>query len=419
MTDSLQLISTASLWFIHLILLVSIALQSAGKPAELKVATVFFLFYSLAALLAFEFDYFDYRMRYTPSPIALLAYIVADLIFLLASKYMYCKVEKDNLRSTRSLIDICHGNMIIVILALTAHTIHVIFNFDYLLLPKNEFIAEFGNDLTPNLLVFSLPAESILVGSVLFNPFRTRWLRLIITVAGVATLLLSIFQGYRHLVLIFALILMFRKMPRLDSVSLLVITIGLTLAGEMSNMIKVYFYSYLIKPDFDSIDYLNWYINNTEWLPVSTEQAAIASNFLLGLHITRIGSDFMDLLRLFPFTSSMIDESRSGASAIGNIVGIGYGQGTAYNFQVFLLNTLFTGGIFIPLALLLIKSARNSVLLVYALEVFYSLMRNTPSFWSGQMKLLAGLMLLVYGCNTLVRALEGRRGVRQNPLQAA
>lgn len=398
MTNSLTLALTASLWTVHLALLLSIAHLGRGKPVELKVATVLFLFYSLAPLFSFEFDFFEYRVRYVPEPLALLVYIMSDVLFLAASLYLYgarrvpapAAGPRDDLRA---------GGMALVVLAMGAQLINVFFNWEYLLLPKNEYIAEIGQNVTPNLLLFTIPADSILVGALLVNPFRSRPLRWAVIVLGLATLLLSVFQGYRHLILLLLLVAYLMRYSKGGGIMLIAVTLALTFAGELSNMLKMWFYQALLDPEFDHGGYLQWYFSTVEWLPVSTEQAAAAANFHLGLSVMQLGSDFVQFLRLIPFTSSLVENLPTSVDQIGKLVGVDYGQGTAYNFQLFMLNTFLLGGAFLFLVLLLLRATRNTVLLIYGLEIFSSLLRNSPSFWLAQIKLMVVLLLILHAAS--------------------
>ena len=411
MIDFLELLLTACLWSTHLAMLVGIAYLTKGKPAELKVATILFLFYSLGALLSFEFDFFQYRVRYAPAAVTLLAYVVADVLFLLASLYLYGGTWQERFDSAALRDDTRPGNIALVVLAVVAQFINVYFNWEYLLLPKSEYIAEAGQSLTPNLLFLSIPAESILVGSILINPFRSRLPRWTVTALGIATLLLSAFQGYRHLVMLLLLLAVLRRYRTLGGPALIAITLVLTLAGELSNVLKMSFYQSLLDPEFDQLSYLQWYVHSVEWLPISSEQAAIAANFKLGMPVMQAGSDLIQLIRLLPFTTSLVDNVQTTVDLIGKAVGIGHGQGTAYNLQLFLLNTVFLGGVFVFVVLFLVRTVRSSVLLIYGLEIFYSLMRNGPSFWVGQIKMLLILMMFGYAFNATYRFLRQHRVV--------
>lgn len=408
MTDSITLALTASLWAVHLALLILIAHLGRGKPVEFKVATVLFLFYSLAALFAFEFDFFEYRVRYAPEPLALLVYIMSDALFLAASLYLYgANRPQDTAGAPPD--DMRVGNMALVVLAATAQLINVLFNWEYLLLPKNEYIAEIGQNVTPNLLVFTIPADAILVGSLLVNPFRSRPLRCAVYLLGIATLLLSIFQGYRHLILLLLLVAYLRRFRNSGGIALIAVTLALTFAGELSNLLKMWLYQALLDPEFDHGGYLQWYFANVEWLPVSTEQAAAAANFHLGLGVMQVGSDFVQLLRLIPFTTPLVEHFPATVDQIGKLVGVDYGQGTAYNFQLFMLNTFLLGGAFLFLVLLLLRAVRNTVLLIYGLEIFSSLLRNSPSFWLAQIKLMVALLLILHSVAAAARVVSHLR----------
>lgn len=389
--EMLQLIPLMVFWILHLLLVIYIAKPESWKTFEIQTASVFFIFYSIAALFEFEFDFFSYRYKHSPDLVALVTYVICDLLFLFIIKFLY----KKNLSLDYNIGEVHYGNAVIFWMAFLAEGVHVYFNNNLFVLPKDEYIAALG-EAVPNLLLISIPAESILVAALVNNPFEKRVLRIVAFGAGGFSVLLSVFLGYRHLVLIFLLVILFKRKPNF---SVIAIVLALTFVGEFSNDLKIIFAKIIINDDFDISAYLDWTLNRDDRILISGEQAAIVSNFQIGFLLNSFGNDFIELIGLFPFLSGFGVDFQSGTDKIGSFVGVGYGQGTAYNFQLFLLNTIFIGSFLLLLSVFLMKNFKNTVLLIYGIEIFYSILRNSPRFWSSQIKMFIFLAIFMLVCS--------------------
>jgi hypothetical protein len=338
---------------------------------------------------------------------------VTDLLLLLLVRHLFAISTLHSKQIPVWSQDIQAGFKVLLLIAMLAQCIHVASNFKLLLLPKHEYIAAMGEALVPNLIFFSFPADSLLVGGLLFNPFQKKgWRYLLITLAAI-TMLISVIQGYRLYPLLVMLCWFFRWSKR---GGVLLVVVVLSLLGQISNPLKYLVAGSLINPDFSVSEFIEYHLANPDMLfGLSGEQKAIHSNLLIGLNNVQIGMPLLELHNLLPFTNRLLGRlETTGVSRLGDIVGVDEGQGTGYNLQLFGVETLFLGLIFVVPSALLVRKFAHSMLIVMTLELFYSILRNSPEFWSGQLKILCLLIVLVYYIG-MVR--QGLRGVR--PIKSA
>ncbi|MEY3787583.1 MAG: hypothetical protein RIQ94_3145 [Pseudomonadota bacterium] len=395
MWDNFELLAVILAWLIHTSAIFALAWQGRNKSYECQVIVTLYLFASIAPLFPFEFQHFHKFFVYSPSVIPILLYIVTDIFMLLFVRYVFTSNTLSNKKATVWSLEMQFGFKILLLIAMLAQCINVIFNFNLLFLPKNEFIFAIDTGIfTPNLFVYNIPADSLLIGGLLFNPFKNKGMRYLLIVLAVITVFVSFMQGYRHLLLFLVLILFFRWRIR---GGILLVVVTLSLIGEMTNPLKYLIGGVMTTPDFQVLEFIEYQLTNiNELFGLSGEQKAILINLIIGLDNIQIGAPLPELYNLIPFTNSLAIGTETGASKIGQIVGTDIGQGTGYCLQLFALETLFLGLIFFGLVMFFIKKFAQSMFAVISIELFFSILRNTPEFWSGQIKMFYILIAFVY-----------------------
>jgi hypothetical protein len=396
---------TILLWIIHALLLISIAQISRNKSIGDKIAVTIYLFYTVTPLFPIKYNHFSFALDYNIEDSVLLSYICLDIFFLfsiyLVNKYFKYKdinffSEKNSDRGKQSLM----------ILAMLAFIVHVTMNLDlFLLSSKAQYII---SNRYPNLFYITIPAEGILMGGLFFNPFKNKFLRFSLGVTAIASILLLIFMGYRFLLFATILFLLFKLLPKMN---ILFVVFLLTTLGEFSNMVKKMFRIFLFDFKIPTEFFSNWYDHILRTGFISSEQKAIFTNTVIGLNNLHFFIPLKELQNLIPFINRIIGPvNMSSAGRIGLIAGvpIDSGAGTAYSLVLFLIESAFIGTLFLILILIMVHYTSRSIFLFVALELFFSLMRDTPEYWAGQLKMLIILIVFVYFLNLILNYIEDK-----------
>lgn len=374
---------------VYTVVLASILFVSRNKSILEKIIAFFFVFYSIAPLVSYNLEFFTYLYVSEISLTRIFTYFVTAVFFLFAIHF--CRLGNQSWRfASNGSMNFSQKLIFIIMASLFLSELEVLLG--YLTLSKSEAIFQIQN--RDSLIGINLPASAIVAGVVLYNPFSSRVVRAVAYAIGLVAILFSLLLGYRFLMLIIILSYCFRRSRGFGG--LLFAVFALSVIGDFSNVVKIFMREIFTNNSFDPLTYLLWSLQNTEFRGLSSEQAAIGANFHIGLILSESINDFVGLVRLIPFTSSIFDYSNSGAINIGEFVGVGDGQGTGYNYQLFVLKTYFFGLGFIVLFFQIFKLNKNTILGVYTVEIFFSMMRNDPTFWSSQMKILIFFTILVH-----------------------
>jgi hypothetical protein len=387
MTGYLDLALTAVLWMVHFLLLLLINADVRERGLAAKFAVTIFAFYTLTLLVPFyDHEHFDYVVSYVPSAGSLFLGVCADLSMLAAIRWSFpVQAVPGLLRGQKA------GFALLVAVAAVAQVIDIAMNRELLLLPKELYIEA---EKLPNLLFFSIPAPLILLGGALYSPFNKTPVRFLIAVLAVVATLLSVVQGYRGLALMVVLHFVYRRWPRLSP---LVPALVMTVAGELSNPIKYFVGGLLLNDQFDASGMLDYYGAHLDLLiGLSGEQKAIVSNLVLGMKALAVGDPILELRNLFPLTNALFGSiTATSATRLGELAGVGVGQGTAYSFVLFIAESLVIAPLMLLCVTRMMRALGGTPLAFVSWTVFFSLMRDTPAFWSGELKMSVILTFIV------------------------
>jgi hypothetical protein len=389
--DHLALLATGLLWVVHFLLLVLISADVRNRGVAAKYAATIYVFYTLTLLVPFyNHEHFDYVVNYTPSVQSLFLGICADFSVIAAIRYSF-KSGIESEQPGRFASDKV-GLRMLVLLAAVAEVIDIAMNRELLLLPKELYIEA---DKVPNLIVFSIPAQLILLGGALYSPFRSRPIRFVIAALATIATVLSVIQGYRGVALMVALYFVFRKWPRAWPA---VPAIIMTVAGELSNPVKYFVGGLFLNDHFDAGAQLQFYADNLHTLiGLSGEQKAIVSNLVLGMHDLALGEPILELRNLFPLTNQLFGNiTTTSASRLGELSGAGFGQGTGYSYVLFLAESLVVAPLLLLFITKLMRVLSGTPLTFVSWTIFFSLMRDTPAFWTGELKMLFLLTVVIF-----------------------
>jgi hypothetical protein len=215
-------------------------------------------------------------------------------------------------------------------------------------------------------------------------------------------------MGYRFLVLATVLFLLFKLLPKMN---ILIAVFLLTTLGEFSNMVKEMFRIFLFDFKISKEFFSNWYDHILRNGFISSEQKAILTNTVIGLNNLNFFTPLKELQNLIPFINRIIGPvDMSSAGRIGLIAGvpIDSGGGTAYSLVLFLIESAFIGAFFLTLVLIMVHYTSRSIFVFVALNLFFSLMRDTPEYWAGQLKMLIILIVFVYFLNFIFNYIEDK-----------
>src|SRR5699024_4618842 len=150
---------------------------------------------------------------------------------------------------------------------------------------------------------------------------------------------------------------------------------------------KSFIYGIIVDSSFQLNDLISQSTSLISSLTYSREQAIILMNFILFHETINIQSNFYELLRIFPFTHSHFLDHIRLTDETGSFLGVRKGQGSAYSFPLFFTATYGAGIIFLFIATFLVSISRNSILILLSYNIFFSVLRNAPYYWSSQIKL--------------------------------
>jgi hypothetical protein len=387
MTNHLEMTLVAVLWLVHFVLLLLISADVRERGLAAKYAVTIFTFYTLTLLVPFyNHEHFDYVVTYLPSLSSLFLGVCADLSMLAAIRWSF-PVHTAPSAFNGSRV----GFALLVGLAAVAQLIDIAMNKELMLLPKELYIEA---EKVPNLLVFSIPAPLILLGGALYSPFKKAPVRLLVAMLAMVATVLSVVQGYRGVALIVVLHFVYRRWPRLSPLAPALI---MTVAGELSNPIKYFVGGILLNDNFDASSMLEYYGTHLDLLiGLSGEQKAIVANLVLGMKHLEVGHPILELRNLFPLSNALFGNiTATSATRLGALAGVGYGQGTAYSFVLFIAESLVVAPLMLLCVTRMMRVLAGTPLAFVSWTVFFSLMRDTPAFWSGELKMSVLLTLLV------------------------
>jgi hypothetical protein len=396
--DALAVASAAIMWMVHFLLLLFINFDARNRGIVAQYAATIYIFYTLTLLFPFSnHEHFDYVINYIPSAGTLFLGVCADLSVMLAIRWSFPPTGEPLARNPVGTERL--GFAILVVVASVALVIDIAMNQELLLLPKELYIA---SEKVPNLLFFSIPAQLILLGGALYSPFKSRSLKLVISVLAVAATALSVIQGYRGVALMVAIYFLYRKWPRAWPLAPAVL---MTVAGELSNPIKYFVGGFFLNDKFDGLAILEYYAEHLEEIfGLSGEQKAIVSNLVIGLHDLSLGEPILELRNLLPFTNALFGNiTTTSASRLGELTGAGIGQGTGYSFVLFTAESLLIAPLLLLLITKMMRVMSGTPLTFVSWTIFFSLMRDTPAFWAGELKMTFLLLVVIFLVSNFLR----------------
>lgn len=368
----------------------SLVWYSSRTNYGIRVFLFVLLFYALAPILEFkEFKFFSIYINYEYRADVFLLYSMIMIIALILSML----IDKMELSEK---IDLGSLNWLWY-LSLFAFFNELFFNFDDLInKTKSERIATL-NEQVKNLYFFTIPAVEFLVGFAVmdrgkfFSPKK---------IAGILAIIYSLTAGVRH-VLFAYVILVFLK--RNSKALFLFLALFFTFAGNFSEVFKLILAILINEKNVDYVllnSIIDFYFNQ---FGVSNEQKAILSNLLIKLDGgVPVEFDLLSSFYVLPFFFQVVQWFDLGliqpAEVIGEYVGVGLGQGTAYNIVLSAIESPFIVLIFFILLISLSKIFTNSVFSVLLVGVLQSMMRNDYTYTS---YLLWKLLFLIIGCYLL------------------
>ena len=72
------------------------------------------------------------------------------------------------------------------------------------------------------------------------------------------------------------------------------------------------------------------------------------------------------------------------------------GAGVGYSYQLFIYENFLIGSLLLGIVILLIHFSKGTVFSMIALELFFSMMRNSTSYWAGIFMKLILVIFFVY-----------------------
>ena len=104
----------------------------------------------------------------------------------------------------------------------------------------------------------------------------------------------------------------------------------------------------------------------------------------------------LELRNLFPLTNALFGSiTTTSATRLGELAGVGFGQGTAYSFVLFIAEALMIAPLLMLGITRMMRVLGGTPLTFVSWTVFFSLMRDTPAFWAGELKMSVLLTLTV------------------------
>ncbi|MGL6555337.1 hypothetical protein ACSZNH_00605 [Aeromonas dhakensis] len=340
------------------------------------------------------------NFNYVPTEGIILSYILTDVFISLLLTF-----ERYFSKEIRHDLSFRYGEIQIYILSVFAYINFMYQNHNYIFVNKNEYISNLIY-LTPNLFIITIPAESILVGAGFYPPFKNNKFNILCKIVAAIVVMLSFSMGYRHLLFLSLLLLLFKS----KRISMLFPLFLFSFFGNFSDVIKYAISGYLYNGSYSFSENISYVFSNIEnFIRFSGEQSSIVSNLSLGLDSLNEKA-IIDALNILPMASLLnVEWGAETTSRLGDLVGVGLGQGTAYNFQLFVLETYGAGLVFLFFIFVIHRMYGLSIFSVYILEVLYSILRNGPAFYTGQLKMLFMLLLLTVFINFVISSVVSHK----------
>lgn len=390
----------APLSIIHIAFLIYIYYLSSKRDSSYKTFVFLYLFYSFPAIFPTDIVIFNLNFNYVPTEGIILSYILTDVFISLLLTF-----ERYFSKEIRHSLSFRYGEIQIYILSVFAYINFMYQNHNYIFVNKNEYISNLIY-LTPNLFIITIPAESILVGAGFYPPFKNNKFNILCKIVAAIVVMLSFSMGYRHLLFLSLLLLLFKS----KRISMLFPLFLFSFFGNFSDVIKYAISGYLYNGSYSFSENISYVFSNIEnFIRFSGEQSSIVSNLSLGLDSLNEKA-IIDALNILPMASLLnVEWGAETTSRLGDLVGVGLGQGTAYNFQLFVLETYGAGLVFLFFIFVIHRMYGLSIFSVYILEVLYSILRNGPAFYTGQLKMLFMLLLLTVFINFVISSVVSHK----------
>lgn len=390
----------APLSIIHIAFLIYIYYLSSKRDGSYKTFVFLYLFYSFPAIFPTDIVIFNLNFNYVPTEGIILSYILTDVFISLLLTF-----ERYFSKEIRHDLSFRYGEIQIYILSVFAYINFMYQNHNYIFVNKNEYISNLIY-LTPNLFIITIPAESILVGAGFYPPFKNNKFNILCKIVAAIVVMLSFSMGYRHLLFLSLLLLLFKS----KRISMLFPLFLFSFFGNFSDVIKYAISGYLYNGSYSFSENISYVFSNIEnFIRFSGEQSSIVSNLSLGLDSLNEKA-IIDALNILPMASLLnVEWGAETTSRLGDLVGVGLGQGTAYNFQLFVLETYGAGLVFLFFIFVIHRMYGLSIFSVYILEVLYSILRNGPAFYTGQLKMLFMLLLLTVFINFVISSVVSHK----------
>ena len=279
------------------------------------------------------------------------------------------------------------GEKLMTLVAVFGVFINTILNFHHFDLIKTDYILA---ERIPNLIIIHLPIESILLAALLKGIFNNKMLKLIIFILYLYSIALDFFLGYRMNLFFLCLFISFYffKKGYIFTASLFI-----ALSGDFINSIKS-----LIQNRFSgNLDLIsNFSVNEFKFL--TSEQLNIFSNTFIGIKSKETFNSLYELVYLLPGYGKLFPlpyPLSADKLALLKDVDPSTGAGVGYSFQLFIYENLLVGSLMIGLVVLLIQFSNKTIISIMSLELFFSMMRNSTSYWSG---ILMKIILVLIFC---------------------
>lgn len=393
----------ALLSIIHIVFLIYIYHLSSERDNTYKTFVFLYLFYSFPAIFSADIVIFNLNFNYVPTEGTILPYILTDVFISILLTFDKC-IRKEVKHNSNFRL----GEIQIYILSVFAYINFFYQNHSFIFVNKNEYINNLAY-LIPNLFIITIPAESIIVGAGFYPPFKNNKLIVLCKIMAAIVVILSFSMGYRHLLFLSLLLLLFKS----KKINILLPLFLFSFFGNFSDAIKYAISGYLYNDSYSFSENISYVFSNVEnFVRFSGEQISIVSNLSLGLDSLNENA-IIDVLNILPMSSLLnVEWGAETTSRLGDLVGVGLGQGTAYNFQLFVLETYGIGLFFIFFIFVIHRLYGLSIFSVYILEVFYSILRNGPAFYAGQLKMLFMLLLLTVFINFIISSVVSHKAER-------
>ena len=356
------------------------------KSFEIKTSYIILIFYSSSSLFSSDYINHTYGIYYNFNIEVILVY--SYLFLIIISFYEFSKKidwtgTKLNAFKNRMVI----GEKLMTLVAVFGVFINTILNFHHFDLIKTDYILA---ERIPNLIIIHLPIESILLAALLKGIFNNKMLKLIIFILYLYSIALDFFLGYRMNLFFLCLFISFYffKKGYIFTASLFI-----ALSGDFINSIKS-----LIQNRFSgNLDLIsNFSVNEFKFL--TSEQLNIFSNTFIGIKSKETFNSLYELVYLLPGYGKLFPlpyPLSADKLALLKDVDPSTGAGVGYSFQLFIYENLLVGSLMIGLVVLLIQFSNKTIISIMSLELFFSMMRNSTSYWSG---ILMKIILVLIFC---------------------